>query len=58
MTDTVEVCFDLIAAGCLRLTVSGMSINSCVLSVLYKYLNTMHAVCYHVANAWRQVFCT
>jgi len=32
--------------------------NNCVLTVLQKYLNTMHAVWYHVANAWRQVFCT
>ena len=32
--------------------------NGCVLTVLQKYLNTMHAVCYHEANAWRQVFCT
>jgi hypothetical protein len=48
MTDTVEVCCSVfIAADFLRFKVGGISIHCCVLSILYKYLVTIRAICYY-----------
>lgn len=58
MTDVFEACCSVLtAAGFLLLIDGGISINCCVLNVLYKYSILIRGVRYYYACSWRQVIC-